>query len=47
MILSEADRQTFITAYERDFGEMISLVEAREMATRLLAFFELLATGPG
>lgn len=46
MMLSDADLQAFIAAYEQDFGETISLVEAQEMATRVLAFFELLASDP-
>ena len=46
MMLSDADLHAFSTAYERDFGKTISLAEAQEMATRVLAFFELLASDP-
>ena len=46
MMLSDADLQAFIAAYEQDFGETISLVEAQEMATRVLVFFELLTSDP-
>ena len=46
MMLSDADLHAFITAYEQDIGETISLAEAQEMATRVLVFFELLAADP-
>ena len=46
MMFSDADLRAFSTAYERDFGKTISLAEAQEMATRVLAFFELLASDP-
>jgi len=46
MILSDADLEAFIGAYEQDFGETISLVEAREMASRVFALVELLASDP-
>ena len=32
----------FQEAYKKDFGENISLDEAREMLTRLVTFYELL-----
>jgi hypothetical protein len=46
MKLTDADIQSFITAYQADFGETISPADAREMATRVLAVFRLLATDP-
>ena len=46
MMLSDADLHAFITAYEQDIGETISLAEAQEMATRVLVFFELLTSDP-
>ena len=46
MKLSDADVQEFIVAYEADFGELVSPSEAREMATRVMAVFQLLATDP-
>ena len=46
MMLSDADLQALITAYELDFGKTILLAEAQELATRVLAFFELLASDP-
>ena len=46
MMLTDADLETFVTAYEQDFGERISLEEAQEMAVRVLSLFELLATEP-
>lgn len=44
MMLTENDLRSFIAAYELDFHETISLTEAGEMARRVLAFFEFLAT---
>ncbi|WP_157081323.1 hypothetical protein [Novosphingobium naphthalenivorans] len=46
MKLTDTDLQEFIAAYEADFGETISVPEAREMAARLLAVFRLLSTDP-
>lgn len=46
MMLSDNDLRTFIAAYEVDFHKTISLNEAGEMARRVLAFFDLLATEP-
>jgi hypothetical protein len=46
MKLTDTDIQEFIRAYESDFGERISLGEAQEMAARLMAVLELLATVP-
>lgn len=46
MLISNDDLRAFMAAYERDFHETISLAEASEMAHRLMAFFELLATDP-
>ena len=46
MMLSDAELEGFIRAYEKDFGETVSSAEAREMAARVLMAFELLATHP-
>lgn len=46
MKLSQQDIEEFIEAYRTDFGETISMAEAEEMATRVLAVFRLLATDP-
>lgn len=47
MMLTDADLQSFAAAYEEDFGETISLAEAGDMARRILALIELLASDPG
>lgn len=46
MQLSDPDLDSFITAYNADFGEAISRAEALVVATRLTALFQLLATDP-
>ena len=46
MMLTDDDLRSFVAAYELDFHETISLAEAGQMARRVIAFFELLATDP-
>lgn len=43
MILSERGLQEFCEAYERTYGRSIAPDAAREMASRLLTLFEVLA----
>ena len=43
MRLGELDIQEFIQMYEREFGEHLTIADARVMATKLINMIELIA----